>query len=299
MKRVVLFLLIFILIISCFCGCNTKKTQLSIFFKDIETNNLTEEKHEVETGGKKGAQVLAKLAVAELCKGPLNEKSVPVINKDAKLISLALNNGVATVNMSKHFAEKTGVDGLILRYSFIKTLCSIDGIDKVVIQVEGVNLVGEDGKEIPPLGNEDYVDPENAQRETVKLYFPNSDGTALGSEIRNIEIQNMPSLEKAVVTELINGPKDKSLSKALPEGTKLLGIEIKDKICYVNFSKEFVNNAGSGSSETTMILYSVVNSLCDLDSVDSVQILIEGKTDEEFGNFVFDIPYEANYDYNE
>lgn len=85
--------------------------------------------------------------------------------------------------------------------------------------------------------------------------------------------------------------------KIIPEGTKLLGIETKDKICYVNFSKEFVNNAGSGSYETTMILYSVVNSLCELDTVDSVQILIEGKSDAEFGNFVFDSPHDPDYDY--
>ena len=90
MKKVVLFLLIFIMIVGCFCGCNTQKTQLSIYFKDIQTNNLIEEKREVETGGKKGAQVLAKLAVAELCKGPQNEKSAGVISKDAKSHMLPL-----------------------------------------------------------------------------------------------------------------------------------------------------------------------------------------------------------------
>ena len=203
------------------------------------------------------------------------------------------------MNISEHYLDKKGTDELLLRLALVNTLCSIDGIDAIVIQVEGVNLVGADGKEIPPIRPSDYVDPENAQKESIKLYFPSSDGTELGSEIREVEIQNMPSLEKAVVTELIAGPKDKSLSKALPEGTKLLNIETKDKICYVTFSKEFINNAGSGSYETTMILYSVVNSLCELDTVDSVQILIEGKTDAVFGNFMLDIPYEANYDYNE
>ena len=297
MKKVILFFLAIALVLPVISACTSADAEISIYYKNAAASELSVEKRKTEKG--MSVKEKAGFAVEELIKGPQKDSNAPVISKDAKLIGIEIVNNVATVNISKHYYEKKGTDELLLRRAINSTLCSIDGIDKVVIQVEGVNLVGEDGKEIPPLGNEDYVDPENAQRETVKLYFPNSDGTALGSEIRNIEIQNMPSLEKAVVTELINGPKDKSLSKALPDGTKLLGIEIKDKICYVNFSKEFVNNAGSGSSETTMILYSVVNSLCDLDSVDSVQILIEGKTDEEFGNFVFDIPYEANYDYNE
>lgn len=292
MKKVVLFLLIFIMIVGCFCGCNTQKTQLSIYFKDIQTNNLIEEKREVETGGKKGAQVLAKLAVAELCKGPQNEKSAGVISKDAKLISLAVNNGVATVNMSKHFAEKTGVDGLILRYSFIKTLCSIDEIDGIVIQVEGKPLISEStGAEFGVLSLRDIV-LDTQDMTMVKLYFPSKDGENLVCESRAVE--NALSLEKTVINELVKGPNDRSLSAPIPEGTKLLSIETKDKICYVNFSSEFKLKTASGSSATTLILYSVVNSLCALENVDSVQILINGETGVEFGNFVLDIPYEAN-----
>lgn len=297
MKKAILFLLIIAMIFPVMAACGKGEEEISVYFKDAQLPTLSVEKRKAEKG--MSVKDKAVFAVNELIKGPVDDKHEAVISNKAKLLGLEIVNSVATVNMSKHYSDQKGTDELLLRLALVNTLCSIDGIDAIVIQVEGVNLVGADGKEIPPIRPSDYVDPENAQKESIKLYFPNSDSTALGSEVREVEIQNMPSLEKAVVTELIAGPKDKKLSNALPEGTKLLNIETKDKICYVTFSKEFINNAGSGSYETTMILYSVVNSLCELDTVDSVQILIEGKTDAVFGNFMLDIPYEANSDYNE
>lgn len=296
MKKVILLLLIVAMIFPVIAACSAEKEEISVYFKDAQLPTLSVEKRTAEKD--MSVKDKAVFAVNELIKGPKEDTHKAVINKNAKLLGLEIVNSVATVNVSKHYSEKSGTDELLLRMALVNTLCSIDGINAIVIQVDGVNITGSDGKEIPPLRPGDYVDPENAQKENVKLYFPKSDGTSLGSEIREVEIQNMPSLEKAVVTELIAGPEDKKLTRAIPEGTKLLNIETKDTICYVTFSKEFINNAGSGSYETTMILYSVVNSLCELDTVESVQILIEGKTDAVFGNFMLDIPYEANKDYN-
>ena len=296
MKKVIMLLLVVAMIFPILSACSSGE-EISVYFKDAQKLELCEEKVKLDRKDM-SLEEKAVFAIKTLIKGPSDEKHDPVISKNTELINIEIVNKVATVNFTEQYYDKKGADELLLRNAIRKTLCSIKGIEKVVIQVEGVNISNSEGKEIPPLGDEDYVDPENTQREAVKLYFPNSDGTSLGSEIRNIEVQNMPSLEKAVVTELLDGPKDKSLSKALPEGTKLIDIETKDKVCYVTFSKEFINNASSGSSETTMILYSVVNSLCELDTVDSVKILIEGKTNAEFGNYVLDIPYEANNDFN-
>ena len=176
----------------------------------------------------------------------------------------------------------------------INTICSIDGIDGIVIQVEGEPLVSEStGKEYGVLSMEDIA--LNAEdNTTVELYFPDKNGEKLVLEERTVDAQNALSLEKTVVSELIKGPEGKKLSPSVSGETKLLGIETKDKVCYVNFSSEFKTKTNPGSAATTMTLYSVVNSLCALDSVDSVQILVNGENGVEFGNFVLDIPYEEN-----
>ena len=296
MKKILSLLLSIILVCAVFTGCNDDKTELKIYFKDSLTNELCEEKRYVETSKNPNAAELAKLSIEKIIEGPQNEKNTEVISPKAKLLSLTVSEGVATVNVSKHFLQKKGVDALVLRFAFVNTLCSIDGIEGIVIQVEGNPLTSENtGKELGVLSVSDIAlnTEDNA---TITLYFPDNKGEKLVLERRTVDVQQTLSLEKTIVSELIKGPSGDSLSPSIPLGTKLIGIETKDNVCYVNFSSEFCSKTTSGSTATTFTLYSVVNSLCKLDNVSSVQILINGETGVEFGNYVLDIPYEFNED---
>lgn len=302
MKKVISLLIISVMALTLFAGCNSGKEQISVYFKDKQTNSLSEEKRTVKSGAKASAPEMAKAAVEYLISGPVNETNAPVISDKAKLLSLAVNEGVATVNISSHYNDKKGVDALLLRFSFVNTLCFIDGIDGIVILVEGKPIVSEtDGKELGVLTMNDIaLNTQNAQlaeTTTITLYFPAGDGSYLKEEKRKVEIQNALSIEKTVVSELIKGPQKEGLTSSVPAGTKLLGIETKDSVCFVNFSVEFISKASSGSLSTTLTLYSVVNSLCALDGVESVQILVNGEAGVEFGNAVLDIPYEAKEEY--
>lgn len=299
MKKVICVLTVFALIMSFLAGCNSEKEQISVYFKDGQTNNIREEKRTIKADKDTSSESLAKIAVEELIKGPTEENHKSVISKEARLRSLKVNGKVATVNMSSHYNDKKDTEALLLRFALVSTLCAIEGIDGVVILVEGAPVVSEiTGKELGVLSMNDIaLNMQNAQtmqEMTIKLYFPKKDGSFLQKEKRKVQIQNALSLEKTVVSEIIKGPESKELSASVAPGTKLLGIETKDNVCFVNFSGEFISKANSGSLETTLSLYSIVNSLCELDGVDSVQILVNGEAGMEFGNFVLDIPYEAN-----
>ncbi len=294
MKKFMSLLLIVVLSMTVFSACEPDGIKIKVFFKNSAKNELSEEIRTVKADKDASARVIAKLAINELIKGPEEEGSRGVISKSAKLVSLAVNGNVATVNISKHYLEKKGVDELILRFAIVNTLCNIDGIDGVVIQVEGNNLVSDTtGKEIGVLRMDDNIVFAPEDKLAVTLYFPDKSFEHLSGEVRRIDVQNALSLEKIVVDELLKGPQNKELSASVPQGTKLLSIEVKDKVCFVNFTKEFV--AGSGSAATTMALYSVVNSLCALRNIEGVQILVNGEAGVEFGNFVLDIPYEADF----
>ena len=299
MKKALLFLITAFMLLSVFSGCSKDVKAVSVYFKAAGSNSLCEEKRNMNNAEPNVAD-MAKFAVEELIKGPSNETHTAVISKDAKLLKLEVKDSVATVNLSAHYAEKKGVEEILLQHALVKTLCSIDGIESIVILTEGKPIVNSEGKEIGRIGLKDFIDPEDTQideKMTVKLYFPSTDDAKLAEESRSVEMQKSLSPERTVINELINGPSNKNLSPAVPAGTKLLGVETKDGVCFVNFSSEFVSNAGSGSMQTTLILYSIVNSLCELENVESVQILVNGETGVEFGNFVLDIPYDANSDF--
>jgi len=296
MKKIVSVLLIVMMLTGVFSACSKNTRKISVYFKDAQTNVLKEEKHEIEADKDSDSLELAKIAVSELIKGPQNEKNSRVISKDARLLSLVINEGVATANMSSHFSEKNGAEKLLLIFALTNTLCSIDGIDGVVIQVEGKPIVRDStGEEWGVLSMSDMnLNTEN--KTTVKIYFPDKNGENLVIENRKIDTQQALSLEKAIVSEILKGPDSNKLSPVVADGTKLLGIETKDGVCYVNFSNEFKSKANFGSAATRLSLYAIINSLCELENVNSVQILVNGETGVEYGNDILDISYEANYD---
>ena len=298
MKKIVA-LILSAAMLALMIGCTSKnQKEISVYFKAREKNELNLEKRKIELHKKNSAKEIAKAAVSELLKGPQNEANEALLPKDTKLLSLEIENNVATVNMSKEFGTVKGTDAILQRLSMVNTLCAISGIEGIVIQTDGKPIVSENtGKEfgVLTLSNITYdMDETSAEKKSVTLYFPRKDGEGLVKEKRNIEIQKALSMEKAVVSELIKGTKNKKASKALSQDTKIIGIETKDNVCFVNFSNEFVTKTQPTSLATELTLYSVVNSLCELENVKSVQILVNGETGVEFGNYVLDIPYEPD-----
>ena len=294
MKKILSVFLICIMSFSMLCACGNRKTEVSIFFKNSLTNSLNKEMRVVDAQKNADAESLAKLAISEFIKGPQNQANKALISKDAKLLSITISEGVATIDMSKHYLDKKDVDNILLRNALVNTLCSIKGIDGVVIKVDGKPIVSQaDGKEIGVLTMENVV-LNTEDKITVKLYFPDSDGNKLVLEERRVETQNALSLANIVVTELIKGPENKKLSAAIPKETKIVSIKTTENVCTVNFSGEFVSKTPSGSAATRMTLFSVVNSLCELKDISKVQILIDGKSDVEFGNYMFDEAFEPD-----
>ena len=59
-----------------------------------------------------------------------------------------------------------------------------------------------------------------------------------------------------------------------------MSISVKDGICYANFDENFLTQMYNVS--TDVAIYSVVNSLMELNNVNKVQISINGETDIMF-----------------
>ena len=91
------------------------------------------------------------------------------------------------------------------------------------------------------------------------------------------------SIEKLVVEQLLAGPNEDVADVAFPTinpNAKLVSISVKDGICYVNFDENFLTQVYNVS--TDVAIYSVVNSLVELNNVNKVQITINGETNIMF-----------------
>ncbi len=148
-----------------------------------------------------------------------------------------------------------------------------DGIDE--------NTIVDYGDE----NNNQVVEPNpKADKVDVKLYFVNKEYIELGDESldklipenRTIVVENA-SLEEAIIRELIKGTEANNLSTAIPSNIVLLGVEVADGTAFVNLSQEGLYGS---SMQEELTIAQIVNTLLELDHVDKVQFLVDGKKAE-------------------
>ena len=113
------------------------------------------------------------------------------------------------------------------------------------------------------------ADPDDTKVKLV-LYFPDADAMYLVAEERTVEVGEGDTYELLALRAIIDGP-------TVPEGTRLVSLEIAEGVAYVNFSREFQENHWGGSTGETMTIYSIVNTLTESPNVTAVKFLIEGE----------------------
>ncbi len=210
-----------------------------------------------------------------------------------KLKSVTIKDEIATVDFSKEFSNYDDLKNILAPTAVAKTLCSLDFISGVNILVDGAGVLGNDGTPIGIIMESDIVNgrlPTQANAKTLILYFADETGEGLKPERREVLLPAAGTVEKAVVEELIAGPEMSGNISIIPGETKVLSVETKNNVCFVNLSKEFVDRYQGGTAGELLTVYSIVNSLTELETVQSVQFLIEGKKREEFIHMIFNEP---------
>ena len=157
-------------------------------------------------------------------------------------------------------------------------LTQIDDVLYVHFYVDGKEALYEDGTVIGALKKTDFTESDSAFGEmdwrNVQLYYADYTGTKLVKVKEMLAYnKNMP-IERMIVQRLISGPTAAGAYTSLPKDVKLLGVSVVEKVCYVNLSEEFRDELVNVSSYVE--IYSIVNSLCALDSIEYVKIFING-----------------------
>ena len=70
--------------------------------------------------------------------------------------------------------------------------------------------------------------------------------------------------------------------RTIPKGTVLNSVTIRDEICYIDLSREFAELLPDVTSDATV--YSIVNTLCELPSINRVQFTIDSGVRERYGD---------------
>ncbi len=267
--------------------------KLKLYFPTIDNDNVFAEEREVLI---KNNEVM-KAAMEALIGGPESGSLRNPMPEGTKLLGIDREDNVAVVEFSKEYSNTEDIAELVQWVSVVNTLTEIDGVEKVRILVEGEDLVGPSGQPYGELSRVEFDESlisQSVKGQKVTLYFSDSEAEFVVPESREVEVVSGKSTEEVIINELIKGPQTGGLSSVIPEGTRLISVETKDGVCTLNLSKEFIGNNYIGSAGETMIIYSIVNSLTELQDVRRVQFLIEGKKREVYLHMAFDTPIERD-----
>ena len=167
--------------------------------------------------------------------------------------------------------------------SVVLTLSTfIPELDAVRISIEGEPItgcrIGEENVEFPD-GLIRRSDCSMYVGSTAALYLPNADGTLEATE-RAISIsraQSPLSLLYALLDDILIREDAADIFVSDVYYDDILGISVQNEIASVNLSANFYRQAQTlDEHRESAVIYSMVNTLCELDNISGVRFFIEG-----------------------
>ena len=243
-----------------------------------------------------GPEEMATDMLTQLSNASADGKGIPPVQNFAAE-RLQLQDGALTVTLSTDYEELTGTREILVRAAMVRTLCQIAGVDSVTFLCGDHALQDADGN---PLGAERAdmfifnSDREIGNYEKVRLhlYFAAKSGDQLVNTWRNVVYNSNVSVERVVVEQVLKGPNSDVVFPTLNPSAKILSVTTRDGVCYVNFDQAFLTEPYDVTSQVAV--YSLVNSLTELSSVQTVQITIDGKADRNFMEISLSSAFERN-----
>lgn len=307
--RIFLYIGMILLFCSSFTGCKKEEqksdeSEYKVYYLDSEEARVVGEPYEPEGNG---TTELLEEFLLQLDLNPKNlsyKKAKPdnVTIKDYKLT----DDGQLSLNFDVNYKSLTGISEILCRAAIVKTLGQIDGIEYIEFNVNGQPLMNTNEKPIGFMKRDDFIEntggeTDYTQEVTMTLFFANKKGNAL-VETRVTKIYDGTiSMEQLIIEQLIKGPsvikgtKEGTLYPTIPSSVSLIKVSTKDGVCYVDLSKEFLEKIPEITDQVA--IYSVVNSLVEMPSVNKVKFLIEGEEHKTYREtMTFNEFFERNLD---
>lgn len=273
-----------------------------IYYMDTEGTGLIKQDYGIRSQAQDTVGILSEL-LEQLHTGVREGVGQNPIAPELEVLDFQIKEAKLSVYFSASYNNKSGLEEILSRAAIVKTLCQVSGVDYVEFYVEDQPLMLS-GKAVGLMNSDSFIDSLNErnieQRKQVTMYFPDSTGQRLVEVYTEITYDAARPLARLLMEKLIAGPESihtdiSGLLPAVPANTVVNSITIRDNICYVDVSREFLELLPEVKSD--IVIYSIVNTLCGLSNVSRVQFSVEGEQQEKYGETTgFNAPFERNLD---
>lgn len=280
-KAVIALLLISVIVLAASCGGGSRTTSDSSDGNSVKVYYLTQLKtglypHNVRLKGD-NAREQVRYLLDLLSTPPKDTDYTNSIPSSVIVRSFTLRSGSLTISFSRSYRNLNKVNESLLRASVVKTLVQLKSVDSVTFRVVKDAIVDSQGNAIGAMTADSFIDDFDFEQDSTKaielmIYAPATDGSGLIREKRKVYINENVPVAQAIMKQMQKKPDSSKAEATLPQSVKLLSVSVNDGICYVDIDQS-LDNIDSKVS-TSLRIYSIVDSLCELDQVNRVQIIV-------------------------
>jgi germination protein M len=236
---------------------------------------------------------IARAALYELVDNPSNRAKAeklglyPILPSEAKILGISIKDRTATIDFDRTLLDYSSAqEEKSIIEAIVYTITNFKTIDNVKILIEGRQQSKlKFGSEISGLLNRKniLINSDNlklgSNKTKVDVYFyKDIESKAyilpVSFELDKFETKDLPRL----IINAYAGEYPKDLSSMLPPNVKLLNSSIMDSTLILNFNSNFKNYGGTAREDA--ILNQILYSMKQVNDIEKVKILINGKAEE-------------------
>ena len=266
--KVMFWSVLFSMILLCACGKKEQETGRIYHIYSLNNEETAIASHDYRTETTDQEILLQELL--EQLSAPADKLQYRApLSGNVQLLSESITEEQLLLDFSEEYYRQPVTTEVLTRAAIVRTLSQIDGVAHISFQVKEEPLTDTYGNVIGVMNADMFIDNDGNEINTYEkakllLYFANE----------NVVYSSNISMERLVVEQLLLGPQKNETGYAvLNPSTKILSVTVKDGTCYVNLDTSFWTKSYNVSSD--VMIYSIVNSLTELSSVNRVQITID------------------------
>lgn len=229
--------------------------------------------------------------IESLLNPPEGSSLVSALPSNTKLLDYSIDNGICTINFSREFEHSGWTRCEAQRLSLlcvVNTLTQLEEIQQVEFCTEGNLLVQYQLINIsgPFVFDENAIGPVRTGMSEfdATLYLANGTEQYLAAVPTRLRQGAGISQAEHVVEALLRYTPVNGFHSTIPANTTVNSVELRDGICYVDLSGEFLN----GEDHLVRSVHSIIASVCALEDVRSAQITVDGRIPEGDYAYLFE-----------
>ncbi len=282
MKKAFLLLSLLLLVL---CACGKAESQdliqqpVTLYYRTVQKDYSAEDGViRAEIGDLKEKPVTDYNVFKLYFEGPKSKDLILPFSSDILLADVFRSgNDTLVLKLTRKSSTTASFEHTLAYACLAKTGFALDGVQYVNIQVKTSGSPVLDERWFSNDGILLYDTGTPSDDVEITLFFSDESGRLLLPEKRSIEPVSEELLPSYLLELLLAGPQSAGMKSPLPPGSRVMeDVSVRNGVCTVDFYPDFFVNAPETEQGQTLAILSVVNTLCELNTVNQVQIYKSG-----------------------